>query len=282
MFHRTDAASRVGSLIRRAEEFRSAVKKAYGIDLQGQRILDVGPGQFLVQSRCFALQNEVIALDNEVIVERLTLGNCVEMFRRNGAGRITKSVARKVLGVDRAYNRALRAALGVASLPHVHLRQGDASEMPFDSESFDAVYCSAVLHHVETPAIVLAEIARVLKTGGVAYVSLHLYSSYNGSLDARVIFDNDTELYWAHLQDMNSLLAHGARLNRQRLSEWQALFAGTWSGAKVETIEADDPELRDRAHKLLKQGLVVGYSEQELLTTTVTAIWQKVDVRGAE
>ena len=48
----------------------------------------------------------------------------------------------------------------------------DAAGLPFAGGTFDAVACLEVLEHVRMPDQVLAEIARVLRPGGVAYVSM--------------------------------------------------------------------------------------------------------------
>lgn len=50
----------------------------------------------------------------------------------------------------------------------VELREGDARQMPYESGQFDAVYMAAALELFDTPDIpvVLAEIKRVLKSGG--------------------------------------------------------------------------------------------------------------------
>jgi SAM-dependent methyltransferase len=43
---------------------------------------------------------------------------------------------------------------------------GDAERLPFAADSFDAVMLVSMLHHVDRPAIALAEARRVLRTGG--------------------------------------------------------------------------------------------------------------------
>jgi len=48
----------------------------------------------------------------------------------------------------------------------------DAAYLPFADGTFSAVACLEVLEHVRMPDQVLAEIARVLRPGGVAYVSM--------------------------------------------------------------------------------------------------------------
>jgi SAM-dependent methyltransferase len=48
---------------------------------------------------------------------------------------------------------------------------GSSLDLPFGGEQFDSVLCTEVLEHVPDPFRVLAEIARVLRPGGVAVVS---------------------------------------------------------------------------------------------------------------
>jgi SAM-dependent methyltransferase len=45
-------------------------------------------------------------------------------------------------------------------------------ELPFGDGSFDAVLCSQVLEHVPDPVLVVGEIYRVLKAGGIGFVSV--------------------------------------------------------------------------------------------------------------
>jgi 2-polyprenyl-6-hydroxyphenyl methylase/3-demethylubiquinone-9 3-methyltransferase len=44
---------------------------------------------------------------------------------------------------------------------------GNAMLLPFADESFDAAVCSSVLEHVASPAVLIDEVARVLRPGGV-------------------------------------------------------------------------------------------------------------------
>ncbi|MEA2470473.1 MAG: hypothetical protein QOE38_1472 [Thermoleophilaceae bacterium] len=61
----------------------------------------------------------------------------------------------------------------------------DGVHLPFADASFDAVYCKQVLEHVRTPAPLLAEVARVLRPGGLFAGStsqlepFHSYSTWN-------------------------------------------------------------------------------------------------------
>jgi SAM-dependent methyltransferase len=61
----------------------------------------------------------------------------------------------------------------------------DGVRLPFDDGSFGAVYCKQVLEHVRAPEPLLAEVARVLKPGGLFAGStsqlepFHSYSTWN-------------------------------------------------------------------------------------------------------
>lgn len=48
----------------------------------------------------------------------------------------------------------------------VAFREGNASAMPFDSESFDVVYCRAAFKNFSAPVEAIREMHRVLKPGG--------------------------------------------------------------------------------------------------------------------
>jgi SAM-dependent methyltransferase len=52
----------------------------------------------------------------------------------------------------------------------------DGAQLPFPAATFDSVLCTQVLEHVPEPITVLREIARVLRPGGVALVTVPLNS----------------------------------------------------------------------------------------------------------
>src|SRR5688500_1393822 len=83
---------------------------------------------------------------------------------------------------------AMRAA-ATARLERFHgrveVREADATELPFPDASFDAVVSFIMLHHVIEWEQALAEIARVLRPGGVV-VGYDLIESWMSRLTHRV------------------------------------------------------------------------------------------------
>ena len=61
---------------------------------------------------------------------------------------------------------------------------GDGAHLPFADECFDGVVCLEVLDHVSDPALVVAEIGRVLRSGGRAWISMpFLYPLHDAPYD---------------------------------------------------------------------------------------------------
>jgi SAM-dependent methyltransferase len=85
-----------------------------------------------------------------------------------GTGLFLERVARSgatLVGVDLSADLLARARRRVAALPNVRVLEGDAHRLPFPDGSFDAVYGSSILHHLDLAAA-LAEARRALKRGG--------------------------------------------------------------------------------------------------------------------
>ena len=88
-------------------------------------------------------------------------------------GRVRKIIALEVDAVQHARN------LRVTDLPGVSFRQGGAEAVPLEDESVDIVLMFKSLHHVPMSQMdrALSEIARVLKPGGLAWISEPVYAS---------------------------------------------------------------------------------------------------------
>jgi len=76
-----------------------------------------------------------------------------------------------VVGADISVS-ALRDARSLAPVV-----AADGARLPFEDAAFGGAVCTEVLEHVADPSAVLAELARVLRAGGVAVVSTPNYSN---------------------------------------------------------------------------------------------------------
>ncbi len=106
-----------------------------------------------------------------------TAGVAIELARRTGA---------EVTGIDisapmLARGRERVRAAGMDG--RVRLQTGRAEDLPFASSSFDAVSFTYLLRYVQDPAATLAELARVLRPGGVI-ASLDFFVPYNSAWHA--------------------------------------------------------------------------------------------------
>lgn len=85
-----------------------------------------------------------------------------------GTGLFTRKVAEHtrahITGVDVSAD-LLRVARELTTTPRIQFVEGDAMHLPFEEGTFDVVFGSSVLHHLDFDQS-LAEIFRVLKKGG--------------------------------------------------------------------------------------------------------------------
>ena len=85
-----------------------------------------------------------------------------------GTGLFVEKVAAcgvSVTGIDLSPDLLAAARARSARLPNVALTSGNAELLPYPADTFDAVYGSSVLHHLDLDRA-LREVARVLKPGG--------------------------------------------------------------------------------------------------------------------
>jgi len=77
-------------------------------------------------------------------------------------------VAREVVGIDLTDAMLAIAREGTAQrgIKNISFQRGDVQNLPFADSEFDVVVCRFALHHLEHPAVVLREMARVCRDGG--------------------------------------------------------------------------------------------------------------------
>ena len=88
-----------------------------------------------------------------------------------GAGTLALALAplvHEVVGVDVVPELLERARAEAPA--NVAFVEGDATKLPFASESFDLVCCRRTLHHIARPELVVAQLTRVARPGGRVFV----------------------------------------------------------------------------------------------------------------
>lgn len=91
-----------------------------------------------------------------------------------GPGTLSVGLAQAVYpgvvhGVDIEPSQIELAASAARAGGHTNttFRAGDATDLPYDNDTFDIVHCHTVLNHIPDTDAVLAEALRVLKPGGI-------------------------------------------------------------------------------------------------------------------
>jgi len=117
------------------------------------------------------IYNRLLSLDNKHILE-LGCGNAeiTRSIATSGTGRRITA-----LEVDEI---AHEKNLQIADLPNVNFELSGAQQIPLEDESVDVVFMFKSLHHVpmELMETSIHEIRRVLKPGGLAYISEPIFA----------------------------------------------------------------------------------------------------------
>lgn len=252
------------------------MNKQLGEPVHNKEILEIGPGQGLERARYFGIHNNVLGMDLDVISADLDLAQYLRMARANGIGRLAKTVGRKLI-VGRANETAWAKVSGVESFSDPEIVYGDISQDVLYPETFDVVMTWSVFEHLPDPKQALENVIASLKSGGIFYISLHLFTAHDGHHDIRAFTgDGDSLPLWGHLRDTQKhLLKPSSYLNEWRVSQWQELFAEVAPGGdeyldEYETRERFGPRLTDELRAELAD-----YSDEELYTVNIVYVWKK-------
>jgi ubiquinone/menaquinone biosynthesis C-methylase UbiE len=259
--------------VRRAEE---QLAEHMQLKLEGKDILDVGPGQQLKHMKVLSVKNRVSGIDMDIVPQGFNVGDYLSMLRYNPVMRTMKTAARQALGFDANFEKELARRLSVKRFERLPVYRMDATKMTFSNASFDVVVSWSAFEHIDNPGAALAEVARVLRPGGVAYLAIHLYMSHSGSHDPST-YSNDGSAappYWPHLRPgIRETMQSNCYVNKVRLDEWLKLFEKTMPGAKF--VHERQEDLVPHLAELKAKGELTEYSDDELLTVGLIGMWRK-------
>ena len=148
------------------------------------------------------IYNQLLALDNKHILE-LGCGSAAITRDIASAGADRKITALEVDEIAHAKN------LQVADLPNVTFGLAGAEDIPLDDATVDVVLMFKSLHHVplERMDAALREINRVLKPGGLAYISEPIFAgAFN---DILRLFHDESEVREAAFNALQTAVAEG-------------------------------------------------------------------------
>lgn len=94
-----------------------------------------------------------------------------ELYRR-GAHVVAADLDGNELGPVNAMFAAMRAEEDIPPQAGASAVSADTTNMPFPDNSFDKVIASEILEHVPNDRLAMAEIARILRPGGVAAITV--------------------------------------------------------------------------------------------------------------
>jgi ubiquinone/menaquinone biosynthesis C-methylase UbiE len=110
------------------------------------------------------------------------------------------------------------------SYPGVTFKNGDLAELALPSQSFDAVSIWHVLEHVRTPDVIVREVSRLLRPGGVFAVAVPHFSGVQGKLFGPHWFHLDLPRHLFHFSKralFKMLDEHGFELLEVKTTSFQ-------------------------------------------------------------
>jgi SAM-dependent methyltransferase len=273
---RNSAASSVVHTLDTVRNTRNRVREFGGLELENVKMLDIGPGQQLRHLRCFAVKNDAVGIDLDVIPQGFQIGDYMRMLRYSPVMRTVKTLARKALRRDARFTAALAKELGLDKFPHLPILRMSATKMTFPNDTFGFVCSYSVFEHIDDPGAALKEVTRVLRPGGVAYISVHLYTSHSGAHDPTIMAaGKPVPPLWPHLRPaLQSTVQPSTYLNHFSLEQWRTLFSEVMPGVHF-VNERQDDEIGDGLKELRAKGELLEYTDEELMTVNFVAVWKK-------
>jgi len=193
----------------------------------------------------------------------------------SGPGSTTMELGRRVgpsgtlVGVDinAEFVERAGAKAQAAGLHQVSFQQADFPPLPFESQTFDRVFCKNVLEYVDSAEATVQDIARVTKPGGLV-----------------VLIDSDWEMLALDVSDeaLHDRLMSAIKTTAMRESRIGRKLRGLCKVANLQDIKVKifaSPDLKGRAIQMLENNWYQYALDSGKVTRTEADAWRD-DIRA--
>jgi SAM-dependent methyltransferase len=244
------------------------------------KILEIGCGQRAPQIILFQAEGvHAIGIDQEVPTYHLSVKRFFRIIKINGWERALKSLFRHFL-FDYQFFRQLARQAGKNLPPgEVHVCLMNAAQLAFPDNAFHFIFSSLVFEHINDVPATVAEVNRVLRPEGTAWINIHLFPSLSGGhhkdwTDPRK-WPSSKVPPWDHLRQ--NRYPADTSLNKLRLGDYRRIFA--------ESLEVLEETLVAEGEHILTPQLAAelarrGYRQDDLLVREVAFRCRKRQARA--
>lgn len=244
-------------------------------DLTRTRILEIGCGQRAAQTMLFTADGaRITGIDIEVPTFALDLPAFYRIVRLNGLERAAKSLARHLFFDAPFFSQLSRQYGQTLPLEGADVRLMDAASLTFPDDSFDFVFSTLVFEHIADVPAAVAELNRVLKPDGLAWINIHLFPGLSGGHHQEWTNPPTGRPHrvppWDHLLE-NRYPADGS-LNRLKLADYRLIFEARLKVLEEGIVTEGEDFLTSALEKRL---MAKGYTREDLLTREAAFLCRK-------
>lgn len=241
-------------------------------ELKNKVVLDIGCGRFFPTTLLLhSSGSRAIGIDTAYI--GLNTAFAKRWWRSWVTGGFYGFAREVFLDLSRGRQRYYRALQDLADFPLVFegldIRVMNAEKLELPDSSIDVGVSIDVFEHIAAVDKAAAELNRVLKPGGTAYLRIHLFSSISGGHHPQWA-DPEKVPPWAHLRGKADSIP--VSLNRLRKAEYLSLFEQRLDVTEV--LEIDRGIGRHLLTPAIRSELAQ-YSDDELLTKSIGLVVRK-------
>jgi SAM-dependent methyltransferase len=238
-------------------------------DFTKTKILEIGCGQRASQTILFQAEGaQAIGIDREVPTYHLSVKRFCRIMKINGWERALKSLFRHFF-FDHQFFKELSRQFGKNLPPDaVNVCLLNAAQLSFPDDAFDFIFSSLVFEHIEDVPAAVAEVNRVLRPEGMAWINIHLFPSLSGGhhkdwTDPRK-WPSPKVPPWDHLRENRYPADHS--LNKLRLRDYRRIFAESLEVLEESLVFEGEQILTPQLETELAQR---GYPRDDLLVREV-------------